>query len=491
MQLAELLKDWPCSVTGGSIRVQVTGIEDDARKVKPGDVFVARKGKKTHGRRYIEQALKNGAIAIVMEEETVERKVPLTVPVIWVPNCLKFLSFASAKLSGFPAEAVTIIAVTGTNGKTTVSHFIGQLLHLLGKSVAVIGTVGLYINGVKQLASYEQLTTLQAKELHPTLKYCIQQGVQYVVLEASSMGLVQNRLDDCAIDVGVFLNLAEDHIEEHGGLEAYKKAKALLGVMANKLVLNGDDAFSRTIGMHTKKYRTLFGEGNRVDIQMQFVSQGESYSTFSVQTGETMNICTVPFTGAHNRSNTLAAITTLWQLGFSIDEICLATEQLQLPDGRLQKIKNDIGIDIYIDYAHTAAALSAVLQAIKKEEGQLLLVFSCGGERDRHKRFEMGAVASKYADMIFLTTDNPRGENPLDINEEIVAGFTQKQCYDIILDREKAIEEALLTAKQGDVVVIAGKGHEETQIFKHKIVPFSDRDVVEKFFIRNKTIDDV
>lgn len=487
MQLAELLKDWPCSVTGGSIRVQVTGIEDDARKVKTGDIYVARKGKKTHGRRYIQQALKNGAVAIAMEEETIESKVPITIPVVWIPSCLKFLSFASAKFQSFPAEALTVIAITGTNGKTTVSHLVGQLLRTLGQQVAVIGTVGFYINGERQLSIHEHLTTLQAKELHPTLKYCIQQGVKYVVLEASSMGLVQHRLDDCAIDVGVFLNLTEDHLEDHGGLEPYKKAKALLGTLSNKLVLNGDDVFCRTIAMQTKKNRILFGEGNRVDLQLQLLSGDEDQTTFSVQTSETLNICTIPLTGAHNRQNALAAIATLWQLGFAIGDICAATAVLQLPDGRLQRIKNNEGLLVYVDYAHTASALAAVLQAVKREEGQLMLVFSCGGERDRRKRFEMGAIACKYADMIFLTTDNPRGENPLDINEEIVAGFTQKQCYDIILDRQKAIEEALLTAQHGDVVVIAGKGHEETQIFSHGIMHFSDREVVENFFEKRAT----
>lgn len=472
---------------GGSIRVDVTGVEDDARKIKPGDIFVARKGKRTHGRRYIEQALKNGAVAVTMEEETIESRVPITIPVIWVPSCLKFLSFASAKFAGFPAEAMTVIAITGTNGKTTVSHLIGQLLRTLGEQVAVIGTVGFFINGERQPTLNENLTTLQAKELHPTLKHCVQKGIKYVVLEASSIGLSQHRLDDCAIDIGVFLNLSEDHIEEHGGMEAYKKAKALLGTMADKLVLNGDDAFCRTIAMHTKKQRVLFGEGNRVDLQLQLLTEGEGQSTFSVQTTDTVNICTIPLTGAHNRQNALAAIATLWKLGYSLEDICAATAILQLPDGRLEQIPNNEGIFVYVDYAHTAAALTAVLQAVKRDEGQLLLVFSCGGERDRRKRFEMGAVACQFADMIFLTTDNPRGENPLDINEEIIAGFTQTQCYDIILDREKAIEEALLTAERGDVVVIAGKGHEETQIFSHVTMPFSDRAVVESYFTRKAT----
>lgn len=486
MQLAELLKDWPCSVTGGSIRVQVTGIEDDARQVKHGDIYVARKGKRTHGRRYIEEALRKGAVAIVMEEESLEN-IPLTVPVVWVPSCLKFLSFASAKLAGFPGEALTIIAVTGTNGKTTVSHLIGQLLLALGEQVAVLGTVGFYINGIKQIAMYEQLTTLQSKELHPMLKYCLQQGVKYVVLEASSMGLAQHRLDDCAIDVGVFLNLTEDHIEEHGGLEAYKKAKSLLGTMANVLILNGDDTFCRTVAMHSKKRRVLFGEGNRVDLQIQLLTEVEEQSTFSLQTSDSMHICTVPLVGAHNRQNALAAITTLWQLGFALEDICDVTESLSLPKGRLEKIANEDGVYVYVDYAHTAAALEAVLQAVKRASGQLLLVFSCGGERDRQKRFEMGAIACRYADMIFLTTDNPRGENPHDINEEIVAGFTQQQCYDIILDREKAIEEALLSATSGDVVLVAGKGHEETQVFSHVTIPFSDRSVIEEFYARRTT----
>src|SRR5690606_23397927 len=224
LQLAEILKDWPCTVKGGSIRVEVTGIEDYAQHVKPGDLFVVRKGKKSDGFQFIDLAIEKGAVGIVIDDETKLDKLKLSVPLIWVPNCLKFMSFSSAKIYRFPAEAMQVIAITGTNGKTTVSHFIGQLLKALHKKVIVIGTNGVYINGEELKEEHEQLTTLQPKHLHKILQLAVRRGIQYAVLEASSMGLSTYRLDDCAIDIGVFLNLAEDHIEDHGSYEKYKQS---------------------------------------------------------------------------------------------------------------------------------------------------------------------------------------------------------------------------------------------------------------------------
>ncbi len=189
MQLAELLKDWPCTVKGGSIRLEVLGIEDYAQEVKEGDLFVVRKGENDDGLKYVEIAIQNGAIGVVVEDEKLLDKLNIPVPLIWVPSCLKFMSYSAAKLHRFPAEAMQVIAITGTNGKTTVSHFIGQILNSLHKKVMVIGTNGVFINGKEINLSFERLTTLQPKHLHKIFKYGVEQGVQYAVLEASSMGL--------------------------------------------------------------------------------------------------------------------------------------------------------------------------------------------------------------------------------------------------------------------------------------------------------------
>lgn len=481
LQLAELLKDWPCTVKGGSIRVEVSGIEDYAQGVQKGDLFVVRKGRKSDGLKYVEIAIENGAVGVVIEDEKLLDTLKLSVPLIWVPNSLKFMSYSAAKINHFPAEAMQVIAITGTNGKTTVSHFIGQLLHALHKNVIVIGTNGIFINGVEVKLPYEPLTTLQPKHLHKILKIAVSRGVQYVVLEASSMGLAKHRLDDCAIDVGVFLNLAEDHIEDHGSYDKYKAAKQLLSSLADQLVLNGDDSFCRTVGLQAKKKKAYFGLGNRVDYQLQLLAEGLTTSTCCLQSNKGQKVFSIPFVGEHHLQNVIAAITTVSELGFPIDEICDAAESLHLPSGRLESIENDLNLSIYIDYAHTEAALKAVLQTLKKTvKGDLIVIFSCGGDRDKHKRIKMGAVASKFADLIYLTTDNPRSEDPEVINAQIAAGFTAKQQYEMILDRAEAIESAIRSAKEGDTILIAGKGHEKTQTIGSKQFEFSDYECVKK-----------
>lgn len=475
LQLAELLKEWPCTVKGGSIRVEVSGIEDYAQGVKEGDLFIVRKGRMSDGLKYVDMAINNGAIGIVIEDEKQLDSLKLSVPVIWVPNVLKFMSYSAAKLNRFPADAMQVIAITGTNGKTTVSHFIGQLLHALHKNVIVIGTNGIYINGVEVNIDYEHLTTLQPKHLHKILKIAVSRGVQYVVLEASSMGLAKHRLDDCSIDIGVFLNLAEDHIEDHGSYEKYKAAKQLLATLSEQLVLNGDDSFCRTVGLQAKKKKAYFGLGNRVDYQLQLLAEGLTTSTCCLQSNKGQKVFSIPFVGEHHLQNTIAAITTVSELGLPIEDICDVVENLTLPNGRLESIENNLDLDIYIDYAHTEAALRAVLQTLNKTvKRDLIVLFSCGGDRDKHKRIKMGAVASKYADMIYLTTDNPRSEDPELINSQIAAGFSPKQKYEMILDRGTAIETAICKAKAGDTILIAGKGHETTQTIGSTEISFSD-----------------
>ena len=489
MQLVELLKDWPCTVKGGSIRVNVEGIEDYAQDVKAGDLFVIRKGRNSDGLKYVSIAVENGAVGIVVEDEKQLDALKLSIPIIWVPNVLKFMSYSAARLNHFPADAMEVVAITGTNGKTTVSHFIGQLLHALHKNVIVIGTNGIFINGLEVALDYEHLTTLQPKHLHKILKLAVSRGVQYVVLEASSMGLAKHRLDDCSINIGVFLNLAEDHIEDHGSYEKYKAAKQILSSLSERLVLNGDDSFCRTVGLQSKKKKSYFGLGNRVDYQLQLLAEGISSTTCCLQSNKGQKVFSIPFVGEHHLQNVIAAITTVSELGFDVSDICQVAEKLTLPKGRLEVIGSDLNIDIYIDYAHTEAALRAVLQTLNKTvKRNLILVFSCGGDRDKHKRIKMGAVASKYADYIYLTTDNPRSEDPEQINAQIAAGFSAMQKYEMILDRAKAIEVAIHNAQEGDTILIAGKGHEKTQTIGSQEIEFSDMESVQ--FVLDKILKD-
>ena len=484
MQLAELLKDWPCTVKG-SIREEVLRIEDSLEEVRAGDLFIARKGKKYDGKNWIEQALERGAKAVVVDDEVFFDEFLCNAPLIWVPNILQFSAYASAKLCGFPSEVLKIVAITGTNGKTTVSHFIGQLLQKMNKRVLVVGTNGVYLNGTPFDANIEQLTTLQPKHLHPLFLEAVRQNVEYVIMEASSMGLATYRLDHCDIDIGVFLNLTEDHLEDHGSFEQYKLAKQRLAGLSSKLVLNGDDSFCRSVGVLSKREKCYFGLKGRVDVLLQALAEGENESTCWVQTAHNERVVTVPFIGDYQRANVAATIAVLNMLGFSFNDVMELIPSMTLPEGRMQTFHSKQGFRVIVDYAHTADALKAVLQTVKGTSSRkLYVVFSCGGERDVAKRQEMGTVASKYANYIILTTDNCRSEDPEVINRQIAAGFFATQNYEIILSREAAIEKALRLAKEGDVIVIAGKGHERTQTIGNVTTPFSDIDCVTTLLAR-------
>lgn len=478
MQIAELLKDWPCALKG-STRTEISSIEDDTRKITAGALYIARRGQTYNGKTFLTEALEKGASAIVIDDELLYDSIDLQVPLIWVPNCESFIAYASAKMYGFPSEALNIIAVTGTNGKTTVTHFIGQLLQRLKQQVMVIGTNGIFVNGEKQYEEIENLTTLQAKDLQFICSEAIRKEIPYIVLEASSMGLVKHRLDYCKIQLGVFLNITEDHIEQHGSFEKYKQAKQILTKLADKLLINRDDAMCRSIGLASKKKTAFFGKTNYVDYHWQLLTESLTQSVCCLQYKEEKHVVTMPLRGDYQCSNVIAAISAVKELGFSLNEICKVVPQVTLPEGRFQKIENSLGIMIYIDYAHTPDAMKMLLQTVRKQaKSRVIVVFSCGGERDKIKRPKMGMIASTYADYIILTTDNARSESPQQINEQIIQGFSSAQLYEIQLDRKQAIEQALTLAKKDDTVVILGKGHEKTQHVGRKVDYFSDQQCV-------------
>nr|WP_255723335.1 UDP-N-acetylmuramoyl-L-alanyl-D-glutamate--2,6-diaminopimelate ligase [Sporosarcina sp. ACRSL] len=390
------------------------------------------------------------------------------ITLIIVPDGRRFISHASAKLAGNPSESVTIIAVTGTNGKTTVTHFIGQLLGMLGKQAAVIGTTGLFMNGEKIYLDLPDMTTLPAEYLHPLLKKCVDDGMEYVVMEASSLGLSTSRLDHCKIDIGVFLNIGVDHYEEHGSKEAYVAAKKRLTTMARNLIVNADDRQCVELVNGTDRPVHFFNE-------WMVAGEPVPYSLYRI-----------PLPGRHNRLNALAAVTVLHLLGYDQFDILPLCSLLTLPEGRLQRIDGG-DVTVFIDYAHTPDALQTVLASLTEEStGELITVFGCGGNRDRGKRPQMGKIASTYSTKVFITSDNPRDEEPASIIEEILAGICSEDDKVIVeLDRRRAIEHAVRYAKEGDIVLIAGKGHEKTQQIGHELFTFSDYDVAE-IALRNK-----
>jgi UDP-N-acetylmuramoyl-L-alanyl-D-glutamate--2,6-diaminopimelate ligase len=473
--LTELLKDWPCTVSGGELRTVVTGITEDSSRVVKGTIFVARKGIQYDGAFYIEKAIEQGASVIVIDRTNLP-KLPSSVVGVVVPDCTLFMSHASARLAGNPAERMKVIAVTGTNGKTTVTHFIGQLLKSLGNKAAVIGTTGVFIDGVKVDYEGPKMTTLPAEYLHTLLGKCESEGVTHIVLEASSLGLSTNRLNHCEIDIGIVLNIGSDHYEEHGGKSSYINAKKRLVRMVKTIIVNKDDKQCVELAYQAPVPIVYFGSDSSSDVQVPQLKMNPA----------------IP--GHYNRMNALAAISALHVLGYSLDDIVQHCGILQLPEGRLQLLERD-DVRVYVDYAHTPDALQAVLQTLSTScYGKLITVFGCGGQRDKGKRAEMGELAVLYSSSVIVTSDNPRKEDPTSIIEDIMEGFGGDcSAIEAVLDRKYAIRKAIFCAAPGDIVLIAGKGHEKTQHTANGLIPFSDFDeaqqaLSEKTFLDIKEI---
>ncbi|WP_158232439.1 Mur ligase family protein [Sporosarcina sp. P13] len=470
MLLSELMKDWPCTVLQGSIRQTINGITESSTTVQKGYVFVARKGRVQDGMQFIEEALEKGANTIVTDRVHIDLScIPEEITVLVIPDSSLFISYASAMMSGNPAEELTIIAVTGTNGKTTVSHFIGQMLRAAGKSVAVIGTTGIFVDGKFLASTEDSMTTMPAEKLHPLLRDCVDRHVTHVVLEASSLGLYANRLAHCPITIGILLNIGIDHYEEHGGKQQYINAKKQLFSLAKKMIVNEDDLLCYEISKEMNVPPMYFGSDHVNGEQGELVIH-------------------VP--GKHNNLNARAACCALLLLDYPFCEIQKYVSALRLPTGRMEKYSQD-GIDVYVDYAHTPDALQVVLEALREEGKNVWSVFGCGGDRDHEKRPQMGAIAAHYSSYVILTSDNPRSEEPAQIILDILSGTTGFATpIDVIINRRYAIRYAIRKAQYGDIVLVAGKGHEQTQHIGEKILPFCDMEEVKRAFLDRNHLDE-
>lgn len=444
---------------------------DHSKQIQLGDVFVWESNNRT----FIEEAIQNGAKLVITQHYVPD----CSVPQIVFPSDMCLLkdkiAYLTYKMYG---QKIKTVGITGTNGKTTVASFIGQLLKQQQKSVCVIGTLGVYVNGIKLERQFRNNTTLPFYDFIQVVRYCYDHDVEYIVLEASSQGLLDNRLGSYPMDVAVFLNIGKDHLEFHGGMVPYKKSKELLIPLARRLVVNNNDEWCRSVAQKAYIPTIRFGnqEGNDVTFSNEKYLNEEIKYEYKVNGKQTA--VAMRYSGYHNGMNLAAALGAMLGLGLTCDVI----EPVSLPAGRLQRVQNDNGIEVLIDYAHTPDALDACLSSIavyaKKD---IFVVFGCGGNRDKQKRKWMGEIASKYATKAIITSDNPRNEEPEAIIADIIQGIDPSKII-VEADRKKAIRLALSTAQKGDVVLIAGKGHEKEQIIKDVVLPFSDLEVVQSYF---------
>ncbi|WP_186321282.1 UDP-N-acetylmuramoyl-L-alanyl-D-glutamate--2,6-diaminopimelate ligase [Bacillus sp. FJAT-22090] len=469
--LKELLYGLDYKIIGDFKELAIERFIDHSKQIKEGDVFVSE----TNTRGFIEEAIQNGAKAILTEFFVQDCSIPQLI----IPSDMHLLkeriSLMTYDLYG---KRIKTIGVTGTNGKTTVASFIGQLLMQQNRSVCVIGTLGVFINGQKLEKKFRSNTTLPFYDFIQVVRHCYEQKVEYIVLEASSQGLLDNRLGIYPIEVGVFLNIGKDHLEFHGGMVPYKKSKELLVTLSKQLVINSDDEWCRSVAERSDLPVIHFGEQYTNDIIFQKVDYSTHMVTYKFIVEDKDVHVEMGNSGYYNGMNIAAALASLHALRIPYKEI----KSLTLPKGRLERIPNGIGVEVLVDYAHTPDALEACLTTIKSYAKQdIYVVFGCGGNRDKQKRKGMGEVATKYATKAIITSDNPRNERPEDIIAEIVNGVNQRKVL-IEPDRKKAIILALSTAKRGDIILIAGKGHEQEQIANGLVVPFSDHQVVLSYF---------
>ncbi len=476
----------------------VSSITQDSREVVKGSLFVALKGLSQHGLKYAEEVQKQGASAILWEADATENDLEsyvanLVIPCLAVSNLRSHLGLIADRFYHSPSQSLNVIGITGTDGKTSVSHFLAQSLD----DCAVIGTIGTGIPGKLQKATH---TTPDVLSVHKTLAELKSQGIRSVAMEVSSHALDQGRVDQVDFDVAVLTNLSRDHLDYHKTVEAYAEAKAKLFDWSglNKRVINLDDAFGQKLlkkGGDGYLYSITEPESsaNRFKSDKRRLSAKitAKNARFS-ETGISATILlenpsakkqkneqgelNVKVLGRFNLSNLLATLATMLALGESLDTALQRINQVQTVEGRMQKV-SDSDVLVVVDFAHTPNALETVLKALREHtRKQLICVFGCGGDRDAGKRPLMAAVAEAQADVVITTDDNPRTEDPEKIMQDIMAGFRQPQRVTVEHDRAAAIQIALQQAGKGDVVLIAGKGHEKVQITANGTIPFSDQE---------------
>ncbi|MEZ5691707.1 MAG: UDP-N-acetylmuramoyl-L-alanyl-D-glutamate--2,6-diaminopimelate ligase [Rickettsiales bacterium] len=455
----------------------VRGISADSSKVKDGYVFVAIKGDKRDGTDFIPQAIANGAMAIVMGKDSVV--VDCDIPVVMVEEAR--LALAKMAVSFYRRQSEKIVAITGTDGKTSVADFFRQIMHSMGDSSASIGTIGVIAGDGKNLYP-EGLTTPDPVELHRILDELVSGGIDYLAMEASSHGLSQYRLDGVNLSAAAFTNFGRDHLDYHKTPEAYFSAKSRLFKellpAGRNAVLNCDDKmFPELESICKERGHDIIGFGkNTGELKIEsIVPDAYGQEVKLTLFGKKYN-SHIPLVGEFQVMNVLAAIGLAVSVGGNLEKILGLIQKLKGVSGRLElAVRTQNDASIFVDFAHTPLALANILKTLREHTaGKLYLVFGCGGDRDKGKRPQMGKIAGELADYSVVTDDNPRSEDPRIIRKEVLEGFMDRNKCVEVAGREEAIYVAVEKLKKGDVLVIAGKGHEKNQIVGDQKLPFDD-----------------
>lgn len=467
----------------------VTGLTLDSRQVTSGDLFLALRGANIDASQFIVAAQEAGAAAVIMEGESALGDAKIKIPVFASVNLRQQVGLIADRFYHWPARRIKLIGITGTNGKTSTSYFLAQTLQSLKKKCAVLGTTGYGLLGNLQTASH---TTPDPLRLRQLLNEFVQQNIDYVSMEVSSHALQQERVTNLDFAVAVLTNLSRDHLDYHGNMENYAASKQKLFHWPNltHVVLNMDDAFGRQLlseksgdGIIVYSLDRKVSDGRFAKFVFGEILQSNKQGyKLKLVTHQGSAECKLNLLGEFNISNVLAVTAVLLSLEFQIEQIAESLIHCQAVPGRMQSFGGSHGLPtVIVDYAHTPDALEKALQALmahKTSAGKIWLVFGCGGDRDQGKRPLMGKVAEKFAHHVVLTNDNPRSETDSDIVHDIMAGITQSSQVIIMLDRQQAIRYSIMQAQEDDIVLVAGKGHENYQLIGEQRHHFSDIETV-------------
>ena len=511
-KLGDLMVEVSPEIPVDMVNVTVAGITADSRQVTPGMLFVAVRGGSSDGHHYIQEAVKRGCVAVLAAEDV--PAIDCDVPVITVPDTRSAMGHLAAAFYDFPAREMTMIGITGTNGKTTSSYILEKFIQEAGGIPGVVGTINIrYLDVILEA----MLTTPEAMEIHRQLRLMADHGVTHVVMEVSSHGLEQERVNAILFDVALFTNLSRDHLDFHGSMESYFAAKKRLFanhmndtgtavVVLSQSVTGGNGDWGKRLAEFLLEKTRLkvvtcgIQYGDVRALKYSFSLEGTSAEIIS---NDTVFSIETPLVGAFNLENVLGCITCGLVLGYGMESMQPTLATLESIPGRLERVKvvqddnEPVLRDVFVDYAHTPEALQHVLQTIRSlNPNRLVVVFGCGGDRDRGKRPLMGEVAGRLSDVCLVTSDNPRSESPQEILNDIETGLQgisavkidstrlsrnpSLRGYDIIESRRDAIKRAIEVSRPGDVILICGKGHESYQIKRSGRIFFDDRQEARK-----------
>jgi len=476
MTLKELLESIDTLDVSGETSSEITGIAYDSRRTAPGSLFVALHGERADGAAYIEDAMQRGAVAIISQTPCASGG---SFPCIQVADARLALAKLAAAFYGHPADRLCTVGITGTNGKTTVSSMLREIFKAAGRRPGLLGTVR-YEIGDRVIPAAR--TTPESADLQAMFMQMERAGCDSAVMEVSSHALAQHRVQGILYDAAVFTNLTQDHLDYHGTLEEYFNVKARLFNQVRRFaVINGDDPWGKRL-LNEKKFlagRISYGFQEGLDVRGLNPVTDTKGSRMRVQSPWGEVEVGLQLIGRFNLYNALAAFAAAAALGIPVETIVKALAGMQCVPGRLEAVENNKGRRVFVDYAHTDDALLNVLETLREiTPGKLIVVFGCGGNRDKGKRPLMGKVAARLADYSIITNDNPRNEIPEKIAADIAGGFDSERKYEIVLDRKAAIARGLELIGKKDVLLVAGKGHEAYQEFNGTIFPFDDREAV-------------